>query len=339
MSSLRYVTDASPGIVRRPHKGGFHYLSPDGDLVKDASTLARIKRLAVPPAWRDVWICLRSDGHIQAIGRDAKGRKQYRYHPEWRHIRDEAKFERMIHFANALPNIRRHVDEDLASRKLVREKVLATVVYLLEATLIRIGNQEYAQHNHSFGLTTLRNRHVRVDDGEIEFRFQGKSGIRHIIKLDDPRLVRIISRVRELPGQELFQYLDDAGEVHNIGSDDVNDYLRELSGTEFSAKDFRTWIGSVHVALMLQKMGPADSASAAKKNVSFAIETVARQMGNTPSVCRKCYVHPAILDSYLEGSMLSMFENESPKNSFELTPIEKAVLRMLESHAKSTDSH
>ncbi|AXA90740.1 DNA topoisomerase IB [Massilia sp. YMA4] len=334
-AGLRYVTDARPGLSRVPNDGpGFRYLDADGRVIDDEATLGRIKSLAIPPAWTDVWICAQANGHLQATGRDARGRKQYRYHPRWRSVRDEVKYERMIAFGRALPGIRRAVDAALGLPGLPREKVLATIVYLLEATMMRIGNEEYAKENKSFGLTTLRNRHVRVDGKEVEFHFRGKSGVWHDVKVADRRLARIIGRMRDLPGQELFQYVDDDGERHSIDSSDVNDYLRTITGEDYTAKDFRTWSGTVLAALALQEFEKFDSETQAKKNVVRAIESVAKKLGNTPSVCRKCYVHPAVLDAYMDGAELAALrtraEEELTRDLHDLQPEEAAVLALLQ---------
>jgi DNA topoisomerase I len=331
---LRYVGDNVPGIARVPDKDGFHYIGPDGKHVRDEETLARIKALAIPPAWTDVWICPWPNGHIQATGRDAKRRKQYRYHARWRSVRDEAKYERMLSFGKALPLIRKRVDEALKLPGLPREKVLATIVHLLEATMMRIGNEEYARQNKSFGLTTLRDRHVRIDGGEVEFRFRGKSGVQHSIKVDDPRLARIIRRTRDLPGQELFQYVDDDGEQRSVGSADVNDYLREITGEDYTAKDFRTWSGTLLAAFALQEYEKFDSEAQAKKNVVRAIESVAERLGNTPSICRKCYVHPAVIESYLDGTMVNAMQQRAREEMVtelqDLGAEEAAVLALLQ---------
>ena len=333
-AGLRYVHDDKPGIRREPAAGGFRYLGAKGEPVEDEATLARIKSLVIPPAWTDVWICPQPNGHLQATGRDARGRKQYRYHPKWRATRDEVKYERMLKFGQALPAIRAEVDRALGLPGLPREKVLATIVYLLEATMMRVGNEEYARTNKSFGLTTLRNRHVKVDGSEIEFRFRGKSGVYHKVKVQDRRLARIIARARDLPGQELFQYVDDEGETHSIDSSDVNDYLRSITGEEYTAKDFRTWSGTVLAALALQEFEKFDSEAQAKKNIVRAIESVAEKLGNTPSICRKCYVHPAVLDAYLEGTVLEVLrertEQELTEDLHALQPEEAAVVAMLQ---------
>jgi len=333
-AGLRYVHDDRPGITRAPAAEGFRYLDAKGEPVDDEATLGRIKSLAIPPAWTEVWICPQANGHLQATGRDARGRKQYRYHPKWREVRDEVKYERMINFGKALPKIRKEVDRALALPGLPREKVLATIVYLLEATMMRIGNDEYARENKSYGLTTLRNRHVRIDGSEVEFRFRGKSGVYHDVKVHDRRLARIIQRTRDLPGQDLFQYLDEDGETHTVGSADVNDYLRTITGEDYTAKDFRTWSGTVLAAMALQEFEAVDSDAQAKKNVVRAIESVAERLGNTPSVCRKCYVHPAVLDAYLDGTMLEGLRARAEESLVEdlkdLQPEEAAVLAMLE---------
>ncbi|WBS00327.1 DNA topoisomerase IB [Pseudoduganella sp. SL102] len=333
-AGLRYVTDGKPGLSRSATPGGFRYVAADGSAVDDEATLARIKALAIPPAWTDVWICPQANGHLQATGRDARGRKQYRYHARWRSVRDDVKYERMIAFGQALPGIRQAVDAALKLPGLPREKVLATIVYLLEHTMMRIGNEEYARENKSFGLTTLRNRHVRVDGREVEFRFRGKSGVFHDVKVADRRLARIIERMRDLPGQELFQYVDDDGTTHAIDSSDVNDYLRGITGEDYTAKDFRTWSGTVLAALALQAFEKFDSETQAKKNVVRAIESVAKKLGNTPSVCRKCYVHPAVVEAYMDGAELAALraraEAEFTSDLHTLQPEEAAVLALLQ---------
>lgn len=301
---LRYVTDRQPGLRRLRDGDGFRYVDADGGEVTDADTLARIRHLAIPPAYEDVWICRYANGHLQATGRDARGRKQYRYHPKWRQVRDETKFGRMLVFGQALPRIRRQVAEDLALPGLPRRRVLAAIVRLLETTLARVGNEEYARENVSYGLTTLRNRHVRVAGARLTFDFRGKHGIRHHIDLTDRRLAAIVRRCRDVPGQELFRYLDEDGNAHGIGSEDVNDYLHAISGEEITAKDFRTWAATNLAAVALRELAAFDSQARAKKNVVQAVESVAKLLGNTPAVCRKCYIHPAVLDGYLDGSLL-----------------------------------
>lgn len=331
---LRYVRDSMPGITREALKSGFRYLDADGKPLRDEAALARIKALAIPPAWTDVWICPLENGHIQATGRDAKKRKQYRYHPRWHAVRDEAKYDRMINFGKALPGIRKQVDAALALPGLPREKVLATVVHLLQATMMRVGNEEYARSNRSFGLTTLRDRHVKIDGAKVEFQFRGKSGVRHAIRISDQRLARIIKRTRDLPGQDLFQYVDDDGQQRAIGSADVNEYLRTLTGEDFTAKDFRTWSGTILAAMALQEFEKFDSEAQAKKNIVRAIESVAKKLGNTPTICRKCYVHPAVFEAYLDGVMLDALQQRAQaKLTNELRalgPEEAAVLAFLE---------
>ncbi|HEY1013139.1 MAG TPA: DNA topoisomerase IB [Herpetosiphonaceae bacterium] len=327
---LRYVSDGRPGIRRRRHGSGFRYLGADGAPLKDAATLARIKKLAIPPAWTDVWICPRADGHLQATGRDARGRKQYRYHEQWRACRDETKYGRMTAFGAALPAIRRRVEADLGLRGLPRAKVLAAAVRLLETTLIRVGNAEYARANRSFGLTTLRDRHVAVAGAKISFSFRGKSGKDHEIELSDRRLARIVSRCKELPGYELFQYLDDDGERQTIGSADVNGYLREISGQDFTAKDFRTWGGSVLACAVLGGCPPCASESEAKKLVGAAMERVAAQLGNTPAICRRSYVHPAVIDAFLAGT-LAEGAAKAVGAASDLDPSEQRLLDLLAS--------
>ncbi|WP_305824987.1 DNA topoisomerase IB [Massilia brevitalea] len=337
-AGLRYVNDSKPGIRRDKEGDTVRYLDAKGQPVEDEATLKRIKSLVIPPAWTDVWICPQANGHLQATGRDARGRKQYRYHPKWRNVRDEVKYERMINFGNALPTIRAEVDKTLKQPGLPREKMLATIVYLLEATMMRVGNEEYARTNKSFGLTTLRNRHVKVDGSDVEFKFRGKSGVYHKIHVHDRRLARIIRSTRDLPGQELFQYLDEDGETHSIDSSDVNDYLRTITGEDYTAKDFRTWSGTVLAALALQEFEKFDSETQAKKNIVRAIESVAEKLGNTPSICRKCYVHPAVLDAYLEGSVLEAMRERTEQHLSEdlhaLQPEEAAVLAMLQQRLK-----
>lgn len=302
---LRYVADEMPGI-RREHSGkGFRYRYPTGELVSDPAVLQRIKALVVPPAWTRVWICPDPCGHLQATGRDDRGRKQNRYHPRWREVRDEAKYARMIAFGRALAKIRKRVNRDLALPGLPRNKVLATVVRLLDRTLIRVGNDEYARENESFGLTTLRNRHVRIDGSELRFHFKGKSGKTHEVDVHDLRVARVVQKCQELPGQELFQYLDAEEQRRAVRSEDVNEYLRETSGNDFTAKDFRTWAGTVLAARALLACPEAGTKALIKKNVVKAIERVAQKLGNTVAVCRKCYVHPEVLSAYSEGTLSS----------------------------------
>ncbi len=334
LAGLRYVHDNQPGIARRLRGKHFAYVDADGGAVKDEETLARIKSLVIPPAWKDVWICKHPLGHLQATGRDARGRKQYRYHPRWRTHRDDAKYSRMLSFGQALPQIRAAVDAALRKPGLPREKVVATIVYLLEATLMRIGNEEYARENKSFGLTTLRGRHVRLDGSTVQFSFRGKSGVHHALEVHDRRVANIIRKVRDLPGQELFQYEDDEGHPHTIDSADVNEYLQTVTGADYTAKDFRTWAGTVLAAVALQEYEKYDSEVQAKKNVVQAIEAVAKKLGNTPTICRKCYVHPAVIESYLDGSMLDALrrraQEELQQDVHALRPEEAAVLALLQ---------
>jgi DNA topoisomerase-1 len=341
-AGLRYVHDSKPGIRRERHGDAFRYVDAHGKLIDDEDVRKRIKALAIPPAWTDVWICPQANGHLQATGRDAKGRKQYRYHPKWRNVRDEVKYERMIKFGKALPAIRQEVDRALKLPGLPREKVLATIVYLLEATLMRVGNEEYARTNNSFGLTTLRRRHVHIEGSDVEFRFRGKSGVFHTVKVHDRRLARIISRTRDLPGQELFHYVDDNGETHHVESADVNDYLRTITGEDYTAKDFRTWAGTVLAALALQEFEQFDSATQARKNIVHAIESVAQRLGNTPSICRKCYVHPAVIDSYLDGTMIEALreriEDKLVEELHALQPEEAAVLALLQQRLQHVEA-
>lgn len=304
-AGLRYVHDSMPGIHRERAGDGFRYVGVDGRPVEDERVLARINALVIPPAWTDVWIAPTSRGHIQATGRDEKGRKQYRYHPRWREVRDEAKYSRMIAFAEALPGLRAQVQEDLALPGLQRDKVLATVVRLLDETNIRIGNEEYARENKSFGLTTLRNKHVEVSGSTLRFAFRGKSGKQHVVEVQDRRVARIVKRCQELPGHELFQYLDDDGAQQTVESTDINAYLRRVTGQEFTAKDFRTWAGTVVAASTLRELGGYASETQAKRNVVEAVKAASDKLGNTPTICRKCYVHPAVIDTYMNGALLT----------------------------------
>jgi DNA topoisomerase-1 len=307
-AGLRYVTDGMPGITRRRAGRAFSYRDSQGRSIKDRKELARLRRSTIPPAWTGVWICPNPRGHLQATGRDARGRKQYRYHPRWREVRDAHKFDRMLTFARALPQIRTRLDEDLRRHGLPREKVLATVVRLLETTLIRVGNDEYARANKSFGLTTLRDRHVAINGVEVAFEFRGKGGKLHKVTTRDRRLARIVRACHDLPGQELFQYLDDEGARCDVGSADVNTYLQEVSGEPFTAKDFRTWAGTILASLALSEFESFDTQAAAKRNITRAIERVANHLGNTVAVCGKSYIHPAILDSYLDGTLLKFLK-------------------------------
>jgi DNA topoisomerase-1 len=300
-AGLRYVNDDRPGYTRRANNGDFEYLDTQGKRIRDDQRLLRIKRLAIPPAWTDVWICPSPTGHIQATGRDARRRKQYRYHERWREIRDENKFARLADFATALPKIRRRVVQDMRLPGLPRQKVLATVVRLLERTFIRVGNEEYARENKSFGLTTMRNRHVAVKGARLRFRFRGKSGRQHELDITDRRIAKIVAKCQDLPGQDLFQYVADDGQVRDVTSDDVNEYLREITGEDFTAKDFRTWAGTLLATLALNAQEEFKTKKQAKANVKAAICAVAELLGNTPAICRKCYVHPAVIEAYLDG--------------------------------------
>lgn len=337
-AGLHYVSDAKPGIVRKRCGKGFRYIDPEGATIKDPAILTRIKSLAIPPAWKQVWICPNPRGHLQAVGRDAKGRKQSRYHPRWREVRDATKYERMLLFGAALPAIRERVAHDLALPEMPREKVLATIVQLMEKTLIRVGNVEYAQENHSYGLTTMRGRHVHVDGSTVTFKFQGKSGIRHTVDIHDRRIARIVQRCQDIPGYELFQYIDSDGNHHTVDSADVNDYLREISHEDFTAKDFRTWAGTLLASAALKECEACDSETQAKKNIVQAVKSVAAQLRNTPAVCRKCYVHPAILESYLDGTLLKEKTSRSARNGGSsesaLRAEESGLLDLLKRHQK-----
>jgi DNA topoisomerase I len=333
-AGLLYVSDEEPGIRRRKSGKGFTYTRPDGKKVEDGSTLERIKSLAIPPAYTDVWICAKANGHIQATGRDAKGRKQYRYHPAFREVRESTKYEHMLEFAKGLPAIRKTIDEHMSLRGLPREKVLATVVHLLENTLIRVGNSDYVKQNKSYGLTTLRDPHVKVEGGELRFQFKGKSGKTWRLQVKDRRVAKIVKACQDLPGQDLFQYLDENGEQQSITSADVNAYLKEITGSEITAKDFRTWAGTVLAALALAEFEEFDSDAKAKKNIRAAIEKVSARLGNTPSICRKCYVHPEVFASYLDRGLLldikEEIETELREDLASLRPEEAAVLALLE---------
>lgn len=341
-AGLRYVSDDEPGIRRVSTKTGFRYLMPDGSAVRKEPILQRIKSLAIPPAWENVWICIADDGHLQATGRDARQRKQYRYHPQWRQMRDETKYERMVSFGQILPSIRQRVEQDMALPGLQRDKVLATIVHLLQTTMIRVGNEEYARTNGSYGLTTLHDRHVQISGGSLQFRFRGKSGVRHAIKVNDRRLANIVRRMRDLPGQTLFQYIDDDGELRSVGSADVNDYLHQITNDHFTAKDFRTWAGTMLAALALRDCETFRSETEARKNISSAIEAVAEKLGNTPSICRKCYVHPVVIESYLDHSIMTLKQLPTPKEcagkEHELTPEEASIIALLQQRMADTTS-
>jgi DNA topoisomerase-1 len=326
---LCFVSDATPGIRRRRVGRHFSYLSPDGTPLRDPDAVRRIKALAIPPAWTDVWICPDPRGHIQATGRDARGRKQYRYHPRFRAVRDQAKYEHLIEFARMLPHIRRRVQEDLRRRGLHRERVLATIVALLDMTHIRVGNEEYARTNGSYGLTTLRNTHADVTSTSIRFRFRGKSGIEHEVGVSDRRLARVVRQCQELPGQALFQYVDESGEVHGVESGDVNAYLREITGADVTAKDFRTWAGTVLAASALCENGACESAADMKRSVIAAIDAAAASLGNTRAICRSCYIHPTVLAVFEQGRTLADYPARPSKRLDGLTQSELSVLSML----------
>jgi DNA topoisomerase I len=327
---LRYVTDDRPGYTRKANGDHFQYLDIEGKRVRDEQRLLRIKRLAIPPAWTDVWICPWPNGHLQATGRDARRRKQYRYHDRWREIRDENKFERLGAFAQALPKIRRQIAKDMKLPGLSRQKVLATVVQLLERTFIRVGNEEYARENKSFGLTTMKNRHVKVTGPNVRFRFRGKSGRQHEVDVTDRRIAKIVAKCQELPGQDLFQFVSDNGEVQDVTSQDVNGYLREITGEDFTAKDFRTWAGTVLTAIALNVQGGFETNTQAKAIVKTAICAVAQLLGNTPAICRKCYVDPVIVEAYLSGSQIAGLAEtiKTPENP-NLRAVERAILKFL----------
>lgn len=332
-AGLRYVTDATPGIRRKRAGKHFSYIGLDGKPIHDEVELKRIRSLGIPPAWKNVWICPNPRGHIQATGRDAKGRKQYRYHPKWREIRDETKYDRMIAFGEALPTIRERVAHDLKLPGLPREKVLATIVRLLDMTSIRIGNEEYARENGSFGLTTMQEKHVEVEGSKVQFHFKGKSGKEHLIDVKDRQLARIIKKFQDLPGRELFRYIDEDKELRTISSDDVNEYLQQITGQEFTAKDFRTWAGTVTATCTLLDLGEYESQTQAKKNVVRAIESAASHLGNTPAICRKSYVHPEIVDAYLDGKLLQAVKQDEQavvEALHGLRPEELSLLAFLE---------
>ncbi len=341
IDGLRFVTDNKAGITRKRFKDKFHFIDISGNRIKDELEIKRIRSLAIPPAWTNVWICAQKNGHIQATGRDAKLRKQYRYHKLWRENRDEAKYEHMISFGKALPTIRQAVNQALALPGLPQEKILATIIYLLQLTMIRIGNDEYAKQNKSYGLTTLKNKHIQVDGSELRFQFKGKSGVAHNIAVSDRKMAALVKKIRDLPGQELFQYMDEQGKPHAISSSEVNDYIRTVTGENFTAKDFRTWYGTIEAAIQLIQFEGFTSETQAKQNVSDAIKTVAKKLGNTPTICRKCYVHPAVINAYLNGSLTALLPKLIGKKSAKLlnpastiniglTAEEQAILEFLQ---------
>jgi len=342
-AGLRYVTDGVPGITRKRAGTVWAYYAPNGARIRDAAKRKRIGALAIPPAWTDVWICPDPDGHIQATARDARGRKQYRYHARYREACDRSKFRRMLEFSEILPRIRERIERDLEAPDLTRRQILATVIRLLDKTLIRVGNDEYARENRSFGLTTLRRRHVEVDGTSLRFTFRGKSGVEHNVSLADARLARIIQRCQDLPGAELFQFLDANGRRQSIASDDVNARLREITGRHITAKDFRTWGGTMHAALALHAMGPAATRREADRNIVRAVDQVAERLGNTLAVCRKYYVHPALIDAYLEGRTVALAPvtgKQRPRRGASAAALrrdEVTVLQFLQEHLGGED--
>ena len=341
-SGLRYVSDRRPGIQRVRKGKSFNYRLPSGRALRDSPTLKRIKSLVIPPAWKDVWICPDPQGHIQAVGRDDRGRKQYRYHSRWREVRDETKFNRMIEFGKVLPKIRRHVRRELRQSGLGRNRILAAVVRLLELTALRVGNDEYANNNKSFGLTTLRHHHAKVRGSTIQFNFRGKSGKQQCVDVEHPTLSRIVRKCQDLPGQDLFQYVDEEQNVRDVTSGDVNSYLAEITGKDFTAKDFRTWTGTVLAALALREFELVDSKARAKRNIVEAIGRVAKRLGNTPAVCKKCYIHPVIFDSYLDGTLVAALrrsaEREMRSSLTRLRPEEAAVVALLQQRLKMSEN-
>lgn len=326
-AGLRYVTDRAPGIRRQLNAKGFRYIDAGDRAIRDTETIGRIKKLAIPPAWREVWICALADGHLQATGRDARGRKQYRYHAEWRVARSENNFARMVAFGNALPKIRKQVDQDLKLSGLPQAKVVAGIVKLLDTTAIRVGNAEYARANHSFGLTTMRRHHVELYGEKIRFRFQGKGSKQHAVELADGKIANIIRRCQELPGKELFSYLDDQGTARDVSSDHVNQYLQDASGERFTAKDFRTWVGTVAASCVLRQLHQEDSQATCKQQFDTAVKAVALHLGNTPAVCRKYYIHPGLADAHLDQSLFSILRRSRRQG---LDEAERRVLQLLQ---------
>jgi DNA topoisomerase-1 len=333
-AGLRYVLDTTPGLQRKKRGKHFFYVDPEGKTVRDPEVLDRIKKMVLPPAWRDVWICPHPNGHLQATGVDAMGRKQYRYHADWNQVRSHTKYFRLPQFAEALPVIRERVDKDLKLPGISFQKVLALAVSILEQTNIRIGNQAYKKLYGSFGLTTLQDKHVQIEGKQIQFQFKGKKGVSHTVQLKSPRLARLIQRCKDIPGKELFQYLDEQGHHHSIGSGDVNQYLKEITGTDFTAKDFRTWAGTITAFRMLREMDPPASEAEAKRNIVQAIDAVCLSLGNTRTVCKKYYIHPAILDAYENGTFFSYLD-EMPETADEkewITPDEKKIKEILQDY-------
>lgn len=339
-AGLRYVSDTMPGIRRVGSGDGVRYLGPDGKAVRDGPNLERIRRLVIPPAWTEVWICPLAEGHIQVTARDGRGRKQYRYHPRYRAVRDETKFSRLLEFSELLPGIRDRLERDLRRAGLDRRKIMATVVWLLERTCIRIGNEEYARENKSYGLTTMRRRHVVIRGAKLDFEFRGKSGVRHTHSITDRRIARIVQHCQSLPGQELFKYLDDDGRRQTVDSGDINDYLRDISGSEVTAKDFRTWAGTMLAGVALSRLGPASTEKETRANVVKAIDEVARRLGNTRAVCRAYYVHPAVLEAYSEGVVALPAVPDNGKRVYPAAALRKeetAVLALIQSRKRRED--
>jgi DNA topoisomerase-1 len=331
-AGLRYVSDDMPGIYRKKRGNGFIYLDASGQKIKDREILDRIQSLVIPPAWRDVWICPLPNGHLQVTGYDARNRKQYRYHPAWNSIRSQTKFSRLTNFAKALPAIREQVKKDLAKRSICKEKVVATVVYIMEKAYIRIGNQEYAKENGSFGLTTMRDRHVAISGSRIRFAFKGKKGVMHDIELEDKRLARIVKQCREIPGHELFQYYDEEGQRHAIDSGDINEYVHALCGEEFTAKDFRTWAGTLLAFSSLWCMEVPETKTEMKHKLNEIVKEVAHKLGNTPAVCRKYYIHPLLEEACASGRLAELYRQCSGKESAEEQEVrENILLKFLES--------
>jgi DNA topoisomerase I len=335
-AGLRYVSDEQPGYTRKRRGKSFQYFDTEGKLIRDEARLLRIRRLAIPPAYRQVWICPLPNGHIQATGRDDRGRKQYRYHERWRSIRDENKYDRILVFAAALPKIRRRLQADVRLTALKREKVLATVVQLLQRTFIRVGNQEYARQNKSFGLTTMKDHHVKVRGMKLRFRFRGKGGVQHEVDVSDRRIAKTVRKLQDLPGQHLFQYFDDDSRFCDVTSQDVNDYLREITGEDFTAKDFRTWAGTVLTAMALNAQGEFASKKEATMSIKNAIAAAAKLLGNTPTICRKCYVHPVVLESYLSGHLIEGLKIDEAEEDRDFNEDERAVRNFLRRQAGET---
>ncbi len=341
-AGLVYLTDDRPGISRKRRGTQFTYFDPSGRRITDAATLDRIRALAIPPAWTDVWIAPSARAHLQATGRDARGRKQYRYHASWRAHRDDTKYNRLLAFAHALPTVRQQASADLAGPQLTKRKVVAAIVQLLEKTLIRIGNEEYARQNGSFGLTTMRDEHVEIHGSELRFEFTGKSGIAHELTLRDPRLARVVKRCQELPGQALFQYISEEGTRQTVDSADINEYLREVSGADFTAKDFRTWAGTVLATQALCGVKVPSTKAETKRTLVQAVECVARRLGNTKAVCRKCYIHPIVFEAFAESALSSLGDlaNDEPglharrETAPSLSRIETLVLALLQRHVE-----